>query len=102
MSRFPTAGHLLSWAGFISRLDESTGKRRSTCVKKGARWLKPILVQCANAAAKKKNSYFKAQYLRLKARRGPKKAVVAVAASILKTAYHTLADGTYYQDLGAD
>jgi transposase len=102
MSRFPTAGHLLSWAGLIPRLDESAGKRRSTRVKKGAPWLKPVLVQCAHAAAKKKNSYFEAQYLRLKARRGPKKAVIAVAASILKTAYHMLADGTHYQDLGAD
>jgi len=102
MSRFPTAGHLLSWAGLIPRLDESAGKRRSTRVKKGAPWLKPVLVQCAHAAGKKKNSYFEAQYLRLKARRGPKKAVIAVAASILKTAYHMLADGTCYQDLGAD
>jgi transposase len=102
MSRFPTAGHLLSWAGLIPRLDESAGKRRSTRVKKGAPWLKPVLVQCAHAAAKKKSSYFEAQYLRLKARRGPKKAVIAVAASILKTAYHMLADGTCYQDLGAD
>ena len=61
-----------------------------------------MLVQCAWAAARKKNSYFEAQFLRLKARRGPKKAVVAVAASILTTAYHMLADGTCYQDLGAD
>jgi hypothetical protein len=60
------------------------------------------LVECAHAAAKKKHSYFEAQYLRLKARRGPKKAVIAVAASILNTAYHMLADGTCYQDLGAD
>jgi transposase len=102
MSRFPTAGHLLSWAGIIPRLDESAGKRRSTRVKKGAPWRKPVLVQCAHAAAKKKHSYFEAQYLRLKARRGPKKAVIAVAASILNTAYHMLADGTCYQDLGAD
>jgi transposase len=102
MTRFPTAGHLLSWAGLVPRLDESAGKRRSTRVKKGAPWLKPVLVQCAHAAAKAKNSYFQAQYLRLKARRGPKKAVIAVAASILTTAYHMLADGTCYQDLGPD
>src|SRR5215831_2373328 len=102
MKQFPTAGHLLSWAGLVPRLDESAGKRRSTRVRKGAPWLKPVLVQCAHAAARKKNSYFEAQYLRLKARRGPKKAVVAVAASILTTAYHMLADGTCYQDLGAD
>jgi transposase len=102
MSQFPTAGHLLSWAGLVPRLDESAGKRRSTRVKKGAPWLKPVLVQCAWAAARKKNSYFHAQFLRLKARCGPKKAVVAVAASILTTAYNMLADGTCYQDLGAD
>ncbi len=100
MKQFPTAGHLLSWAGLVPRLDESAGKRRSTRVKKGAPWLKPVLVQCAWAAARKKNSYFQAQFLRLKARCGPKKAAVAVAASILTTAYHMLADGTCYQDLG--
>jgi transposase len=102
MNQFPTAGHLLSWAGLVPRLDESAGKRRSTRVRKGAPWLKPVLVQCAWAAARKKNSYFQAQFLRLKARCGPKKAVVAVAASLLATAYHMLADGTCYQDLGAD
>ena len=83
MSPFPSAGHLLSWAGLTPRLDESAGKRRSTRVKKGAPWLKPVLVQCAFAAARAKNSYFQAQFLRLKARRGPKKAAIAVAASIL-------------------
>jgi transposase len=102
MRQFPTAGHLLSWAGLIPRLNESAGKRRSTRVRKGAPWLKPVLVQSAWAASRKKNSYFEAQFLRLKARRGPKKAAVAVAASILTTAYHMLADGTCYQDLGAD
>jgi transposase len=100
MSPFPTAGHLLSWAGLTPRLDESAGKRRSTRVKKGAPWLKPVLVQCAFAAARAKNSYFQAQFLRLKARRGPKKAAIAVAASILTAAYHMLRDGTFYADLG--
>lgn len=102
MSRFPTAGHLLSWAGLVPRLDESAGKRRSTRVRKGAPWLKPVLVQCAWAAARKKDSYYQALFLRLKARCGPKKAAVAVAASLLTTAYHMLADGTFYQDLGKD
>ena len=100
MSRFPTAGHLLSWAGLVPALDESAGKRRSTRVTKGAPWLKPVLVPCAWAAANKKNSSFEAQFLRLKGRRGPKKAAVAVAASILTTVYHMLRDGTCYQDLG--
>lgn len=102
MSVFPTAGHLLSWATLVPRLDESAGKRRSTRVRKGGTWLKPVLVQCAWAAVRKKNSYFGAQFLRLKARRGPKKAIVAVAASILTIVYHMLADGTCYQDLGHD
>ena len=102
MSQFPTAGHLLSWAGLVPRLDESAGKRRSTRVKKGAPWLKPVLVQCAWAASRKKSSYFQAQFLRLKSRAGPKKAAIAVAASILTTAYHMLAAGTFYQDLGHD
>jgi len=100
MSPFPTAGHLLSWAGLTPRLDESAGKRRSTRLKKGAPWLKPVLVQCAFAAARAKNTYLQAQFLRLKARRGPKKAAIAVAASILTAVYHMLRDGTFYNDLG--
>jgi transposase len=102
MSRFPTAGHLLSWAGLCPRNDESAGKRRSTRLRKGAPWLKTLLVQCAQAAARKKGSYFNAQFLRLRGRRGPKKATCAVAASLLTTVYHMLKDGTQFQDLGAD
>jgi transposase len=102
MSKFPTAGHLLSWAGLVPRLDESAGKRRSTRVRKGAPWLKPVLVQGAYAAARKKNSYLQAQFYRLKARRGAKKAAIAVAASVLTAAYHMIKDGTFYRDLGAD
>jgi transposase len=102
MSRFPTVGHLLSWAGLCPRLDESAGKRRSTRVRKGAPWLKTVLVQCAWAAARSKETYLRAQFLRLKARRGPKKAAVAVAASILVAAYHMLRDKAEYRDLGPD
>ena len=83
MGPFLTAGDLLSWAGLAPRLDESAGKRRLTRVKKGALWLKPVLVQCALAAARAKNTYLQAQFLRLKARRGAKKEDIAVAASIL-------------------
>jgi transposase len=100
MTVFPTVGHLLSWAGLCPRLDESAGKHRSTRLRKGAPWLEPVLVQCAWAAVRTKNSYFQAQFLRLEARRGPKKAVVAVAASILTAAYHMLRDGRDYRDLG--
>jgi transposase len=100
MSRFPTAGHLVSWAGLCPRLDESAGKRRSTRVRRGAPWLKTVLVQAARAAANKHDSYHRAQYLRLKARRGPNKAVLAVAASMLTAAYHMLKYGVGYRDLG--
>jgi transposase len=102
MGRFPTAGHLLSWAGLCPRSDESAGKRRSTRLRRGAPWLKTTLVQCAWAAARKKASYLQAQFRRLRARRGPKKAICAVAASILTAAYHMLRGGTFYQDLGPD
>jgi transposase len=102
MSPFPTAGHLLSWAGLVPRLDESAGKRRSTRVRHGAPWLKPVLVQCAWGAARAKGTYLQAQFFRLKARRGPKKAAIAVAASILTAVYHMLKDGSFYQDLGPD
>jgi transposase len=101
MSRFETSGHLVSWAGLCPRSDESAGKRRSTRMKKGAPWLKTILVQCAWAAARTKGSYFQAQYHRLRSRRGSKKAIGAVAASLLTTVYHMLKNGTCYQDLGA-
>jgi transposase len=102
MARFPTAGHLVSWAGLCPENDESAGKRRSTRLRKGAPWLKTTLVQCAWSASRKKGSYLQAQFQRLRSRRGPKKAICAVAASILTAAYHMLRHGTLYQDLGAD
>jgi transposase len=100
MSRFPTSGHLISWAGLCPRLDESAGKQRSNRTRRGAPWLKTVLVQAARAAANKKESYPRAQYLRLKARRGPNKAVLAVAATLLTAAYHMLKYGVEYRDLG--
>jgi transposase len=102
MSRFPTAGHLVSWAGLCPKNDESAGKRRSTRMRKGAPWLKTVLIQCAWAGARKKGSYLEAQFHRVRARRGAKKAVGAVAASILTAAYHMIANGAFYQDLGAN
>jgi transposase len=102
MSRFPTQRQLISWAGLCPKNDESAGKRRSSRMRKGAPWLKTTLIQCAWAASRKKGSYLQAQYHRLRARRGAKKAIGAVAASILTAAYHMLKDGTFYEDLGAD
>jgi transposase len=100
MSRFATAGHLISWAGLCPKSDESAGKRRSTRMRKGAVWLKTTLIQCALAAARKKASYLQAQFHRLRARRGVKKAHGALAASILTAAYHMLNSGELYRDLG--
>ena len=69
-------------------------------MRKGDTWLKTTLVQCAWAAVKKKDSYLQAQFYRIKVRRGPKKAIMAVVASILTAIYHMLKDGTMYKDLG--
>jgi transposase len=101
MDRFATAAHLRSWAGLCPRNDESAGKRRSTRLRRGAPWLKAMLIQCAWAAARTKATYLPAQFVRLRGRRGPKKAICAVAASILTAVYHMLKDGTFYEDLGA-
>jgi transposase len=102
MTRFRTAGHLVAWAGLCPGQNQSAGKRKSSRLRKGAPWLKTMLVQCAWAAKRQKDSYYKAQFHRLCARRGPQKAICAVAASILTAIYHIILRGTPYQDLGAD
>jgi transposase len=100
LTRFPSSGHLLSWAGLCPRLDESAGKRRSTRTRPGAPWLKTTLVQSAWAASRKKRSYCQSPFLRLKSRRGPQKAILAGAASMLTDVYDLLRDGTEFQDRG--
>ena len=102
MSAFPTADHLVSWAGMCPRLDESAGRKRSKRLRKGAPWLKPVLVQSALAATKVKTSSLRARYLNLKPRLGHKTSIIAVAAAMLRIAYHMLKHGTFYQDLGPD
>jgi len=102
MSRFPTAGHLVAWAGLCPGHNESAGKRKSSRLRKGAPWLKTMLVQCAWAAKRKKDSYYRAQFFRLQSKRGPQKAICAVAASILTAIYHILKNGTEHHDLGAN
>jgi transposase len=102
MQRFASAGHLISWAGLCPKNDESAGKRRSTRLRQGAPWLKTTLVTSAWGAVRQKDSYLQAQFHRLRARRGAKKAIVAVAASMLTAAYHMLKSGVEYKDLGAD
>jgi transposase len=100
MSRFPTPHHLASWAGLCPGNNESAGKRRGGKVNFGNRHLKSMLVQVAWGAARTKKSYFHAQYHRLKSRRGHKKAVVAIAHSLLLVAWHLLSRQSEYVDLG--
>ena len=101
MSRFPSPGQLLSWACMCPRNDESAGKRRSTRLRRGGKWLKTTLAQAAWAAVRVKGSYLQAQFHRLRARRGAKKAIIAVAASMLTATWHMLRNGTEWHDLGA-
>ena len=100
MTRFPTEGHLSSWAGICPGNNESGGKRKSGRTNKGSRWLRSTLVQAAWAASHTKNSYFRAQYRRLAPRRGKKRALVAVAHSLLVVIYHVLLTGRPFEDLG--
>ena len=102
MSRFPSAAHAASWAGLAPGKNESAGKNRSGKVTPGNRHLKSALVQAAHAAGRTKDNYLAAQFRRLAARRGKKRAAIAVAHSILVIAYHMLRNGTEYRELGGD
>jgi len=102
MSRFPTAGHLCAWAGVAPASHESAGKRRPAGTRHGSTWLKRVLIEVARAASRTKGSYFSAQYSRIARRRGPNKAAVAVANSILAVIWHVLTNGCIYEDPGAD
>jgi transposase len=102
MSRFPSAAHLASWAGMCPGHDESAGKRRSGKTRKGSPALRHALTEAARAAARSKNTYLAAQFHRLAARRGSKRAAVAVGHSILIIVWHQLAHGHPYQDLGGN
>jgi hypothetical protein len=102
MSRFPSAAHLISWAGLCPKNDESAGKRRSTRLRRGAPWLKALRVQSAWCAVRTKATYLHALFPRLKARRGPRKAIVAGAAAMLTGVSFMLKRGAEYHDLGPD
>ena len=102
MSRFPSADHLASWAGVAPGNHESAGKRLSGRTTKGNQALVDALTQAAWAASHTKNTYLSAQYRRIAARRGRKKALVAVAHSILVIAYHLLKNQETYHELGGD
>jgi transposase len=102
MDQFPSAGHLASWTGMCPGNHESAGKRRSGKTTKGNRWLRATLVQVAWAASHTKATYLSAQYRRLAARRGKKRALVALGHTILGIIYHVLKDRTTYRELGPD
>jgi transposase len=102
MRRFPTPGHLCAWAGVAPASHESAGKRRPAGTRHGSPSLRRALIEAARAAARTRGTYYSAQYSRIARRRGPNKAAVAVAHSILATAWHLLTTGALYQDPGAD
>lgn len=102
MSRFPSAGHLASWVGMCPGNNESAGKKKSGKTTKGSPYLRAALVQMAWAASRSKGTYLGAQFRRLVKRMGRKKALVAVAHSILVIIYHVLSRRVSYQELGED
>jgi transposase len=102
LSRFPTAGHLASWAGLCPGQNESAGKQRSSRTRKGSAALREALTEAARAAGRTRHCYLAAQYRRIAARRGANRAAVAVAHTILVIAYHLLTKADVYQDLGAN
>lgn len=102
MSRFPTDKHLSSWAGVCPGDNESAHKRKSGKTRKGNALLRTTLINCVHSAIKRKSSYFYAQFIRISAHRGKKRAYVAVAHSMLIAIYHILKDKVLFKDLGAE
>ena len=102
MTRFPTAGHLASWAGMAPGNNITGGRRGSGKTTKGDVWLRDMLTQCAWAAARTRDTYLSAQFWRLSRRIGKKKAAVAVGHSILVICWHLLTEDADYDDLGGD
>jgi transposase len=102
MTQFPSAQHLASWAGICPGNHESAGKRLSGKPRKGSAWLRRSLCQAAWAASHTKEIYLAARFRRLAARKGKKRAIVAVAHTILVSLYHMLKNKQLYRELGAD
>jgi transposase len=102
MTRFPTPDQLCAWAGLAPASHESAGKRRPAGTRHGGDWLRRALIESARAAARTKDTYYRALYARIARRRGPNRAAVAVAHSMLFTIWHLLTNGALFEDLGAD
>lgn len=103
MTVFKSAKHLCSWAGLTPQNNESAGKKKSVHASRAGVYLKPLLIQCANAAIKnKKNPYFKLKYDRIKKRRGHKRAIIAIARMMLTCLYHILLKKESFNPTDAD
>ena len=102
MTRFPTAGHLASWAGMCPGQNQSAGKSKSGKTRHGSKWLRSGLTEAAKAASRTRDTYLSAQYQRLRGRRGHQKATIATGHSILVAAWHMLSQNVPYHDLGDD
>lgn len=101
MSVFPTAKHLASWAGMCPGQRDSGGKRGSGKTRKGSKWLRATLIQCARAATRTKGTYLRERYVHLRRRRGDPRAVIALGHEILTAAYRILETGQPYIDPGS-
>lgn len=102
MEHFQNESRFSSWAGLVPECKESTGKKMSTRIRKGNKYLKATLVECARAAIRNKQGYLYSRYQRIAARRGGKRALIAVAHTMLIAIYHILKEKVPYHDLGAD
>lgn len=102
MEQFPSADHFASWCGIVPECNESAGKKKNTRIRKGNKFIKATIVECARAAIRNKNSYYYAKYCKIAARRGGKRALIAVAHSMLLAIYHILKQKQHFADLGSN
>lgn len=102
MTQFRNADHFASWAGLVPGSNESAGKKKSCRIRKGNQFLKSTLVECAHSAIRHKDSYFYAKYCKIAARRGGKRAIIAIAHSMALAIYHILLKKEHFLDLGSE
>lgn len=102
MGQFRSANAFASWVGLVPKCNESAGKKKNTRIKKGNKFLKATLVECARAAIRCKKTYYYARYCKIAARRGGKRALIAIAHSMTLAIYHILAKKEHFYDLGCD